>query len=405
MDLSIVIVNFNVKFFLEQALYSVLKASSTLTIEIIVVDNNSTDGSREYLSPKFPEVNFIWNNSNTGFATSCNLGLQIAKGEFVLFLNPDTIIPEDCFTKCIDYIKSKHDCGALGVKMIDGSGSFLKESKRGFPGASASFFRLSGLTFLFPKSKIISAYYAGHLSKDESHEIDIIAGAFFMTRKEILDKVGGFDPQFFMYGEDIDLSYRIKLAGYKNYYFSQTSIIHFKGESTKKGNSYNKIFYKAMHLFVNKHYKGLYKIPMHFAIKTGKIFSLIKLKIKGEKDSRKQFSPVNIAVIANPESFAKLEKLLRYSNEKINKIYKIPIVTESVELENFLSEVNTNSINQILFSEGNLSFKKIINFIEKKSNLYKFLFHSYKSRSIIWSEDKNENGNFIFDESTSQEDY
>lgn len=402
MDLSVIIVNFNVKFFLEQCLYSVLKAGSTLNIEVIVVDNKSTDGSREYLSPKFPKVNFIWNNANPGFATSCNLGLEIAKGEFILFLNPDTIVPEDCFTKCISFIKSKPDCGALGVKMIDGSGRFLKESKRGFPGASASFFRLSGLTFLFPKSKIVSAYYAGNLSKDEDHEIDIIAGALFMVKKSILDKIGGFDSQFFMYGEDIDLSYRIKLAGYKNYYFSQITIIHFKGESTKKSDTYNEVFYKAMHLFVNKHYKGLYKIPMHFAIKTGKIFSLIKLKIKETKESRNNSSPVNIAIVANLESFPHLENLLLTSNEKINIKFKLPVASESVELKDLLFDVNTDSVNHILFSEGNLSFKKIITFIERNNVLYKFLFHAYKSNSMVWSDNKNEKGNFISDEKASQ---
>lgn len=394
MDLSIIIVNFNVKFFLEQCLYSVLKAGSTLKIEIIVVDNNSTDGSKEFLSPKFPEVNFIWNQNNPGFATSCNSGLKIAKGEFILFLNPDTIIPEDCFIKCLQFINSKTDCGALGVKMIDGSGSFLKESKRGFPGASASFFRLSGLTFLFPNSKIFSAYYAGHLSKNEDNEIDIVAGAFFMSRKKILDKIGGFDTRFFMYGEDIDLSYMIKLIGYKNYYFSQTSIIHFKGESTKKSSTYNNIFYQAMHLFVNKHYNSISKIPMHIAIKTGKVFSSIKLKIKEKKDPTSSI-PINIAIIANPESFTQIEKLLTYSKEKINTKYKLAAVSETVEVDDLLSTLKLDSVSHILFSEGNLSFKKIISFIENNNGLSKFLFHANKSSSIVWSDDKNKTGNFI----------
>ncbi len=394
MDLTVIIVNFNVKFFLEQALYSVLKAGSTLKIEVIVVDNNSTDGSKEYLSPKFPEVNFIWNNFNPGFANSCNLGLQIAKGEFVLFLNPDTIIPEDCFIKCLNFINTTPQCGALGVKMLDGSGSFLKESKRGFPGAIASFFRLSGLTFMFPKSKIISSYYAGNLPTNEENEIDIIAGAFFMVKKSILDKIGGFDAQFFMYGEDIDLSYRIQKEGYKNYYFSQTPIIHFKGESTKKSGEYNNIFYSAMHLFVNKHYKGFYKVPMHFAIKTGKIFSSIKLKARSKK-SNNNSQTINTVIFANPESIDQIEKLLVSNNSNFIIKYKIAINSPQDELENLFANIDINSISHILLSEGNLSYKKIISFIEKHQGKYKYLFHSNKSSSIIWSDDKNANGNFI----------
>lgn len=376
-------------------MYSVIKASAEIKTEIIVVDNNSTDGSREYLEEKFSEVKFIWRKDNPGFAISCNEGLDIAKGEYILFLNPDTIVGEDCFTKCLNFIRSKPDCGAIGVKMIDGSGRFLKESKRGFPGPSASFFRLSGLTFLFPDSKIISAYYAGHLPENKDNEIDVIAGAFFMIKKNFLDKAGSFDPQFFMYGEDIDLSYRIKLAGYKNYYFSQTSIIHFKGESTTKSNKYNKIFYSAMHLFVRKHFKGLYKIPMHFAINTGKLFSLIKLKTKSANKNNPINSPINIAVIANPESLSLIEKILTSGFENINIKYKITADSTDIDLTKALSGIDKNQITHILFSEGNISFKKIISFIENNNGLYKFLFHANKSLSIVGSDDKNENGFFI----------
>ena len=225
--------------------------------EVIVVDNNSTDNSIEYLSSRFKTVQFIGNKENLGFAKACNLGLQQAKGEYILFLNPDTIVPEDCFQQCISFFRSHADAGALGVKMLDGSGRFLKESKRSFPSPVTSLYKLFGLARLFPHSKTFARYHLGHLDPGKSHEVDVLAGAFMMIKKEVIDKVGGFDEAFFMYGEDVDLSYRIQQAGYKNYYFAGTSIIHFKGESTRKGSmNYVRMFYKAMSTFVKKHYGG-----------------------------------------------------------------------------------------------------------------------------------------------------
>jgi GT2 family glycosyltransferase len=225
--------------------------------EIFVVDNNSTDGSRGFFENKFPQVNFTWNTKNEGFAKANNIALQQVSGDYILFLNPDTIVPEDCFEKCISFIQSKNNTIACGIKMIDGSGKFLKESKRAFPSPMTSLYKLSGLTRLFPKSKIFSKYHLGYLDENVNHEVDVLAGAFMMVPKKIIETVGGFDEKFFMYGEDIDLSYRIQKAGYKNFYFAESSIIHFKGESTKKGSlNYVKMFYKAMSVFVKKHYGG-----------------------------------------------------------------------------------------------------------------------------------------------------
>jgi GT2 family glycosyltransferase len=257
MLLSVIIVNYNVKYFLEQCLYSVQKAFAGIEAEIIVADNNSTDGSRAYLQDKFTTVKFIWNNDNIGFAKANNLALEKAKGEFILFLNPDTLIAEDSIKKCLQFFKMNEQAGAMGIRMVDGSGNFLKESKRAFPSPLTSLFKLSGLTRLFPKSKIFAKYHLGHLPQNENHEVDVLAGAFMMIPKNILDEIGNFDERFFMYGEDVDLSYRIQEAGYKNYYFSESSIIHFKGESTKRGSlNYVRFFYKAMSLFVKKHYSG-----------------------------------------------------------------------------------------------------------------------------------------------------
>lgn len=252
-----IIINYNVKFFLEQCLCSVRRAAGALQSEIIVIDNNSDDNSLAYLQPLFPEILFSANRENLGFSKACNQGLKSAKGDYVLFLNPDTIVPEDCFKKCIEFFESHPDAGALGIRMMDGSGRFLKESKRSFPSPSAALYKLFGLSVLFPRSKVFSKYHLGNLDPNQSHEIDVLAGAFMMIKKEVLNKTGGFDETFFMYGEDVDLSYRIQKAGYKNYYFAGSCIIHFKGESTRKGTlNYIRMFYNAMSIFVRKQYGG-----------------------------------------------------------------------------------------------------------------------------------------------------
>ena len=271
MVLSVIIVNYNVKYFLEYCLVSVVKAMKNIEGEIFVVDNNSSDGSKQFFCNKFPHINFTWNGGNEGFAKANNKALLKASGDYILFLNPDTIVAEDSLEKCIAFIKSKNNQIACGVKMIDGTGKFLKESKRAFPGPLTSLFKLSGLTALFPKSKIFSKYHLGFLDENSNHEVDVLAGAFMMVPKEIAKEVGGFDESFFMYGEDIDLSYRIQQAGFKNFYFAETSIIHFKGESTRKGSlNYVKMFYNAMSVFVKKHYggakAGLFNLLIQIAI-------------------------------------------------------------------------------------------------------------------------------------------
>jgi GT2 family glycosyltransferase len=257
LTLSVIIVNYNVKHFLEQCLCSVRKSREGLEVETIVVDNRSSDGSVPYLREKFPEVIFFCSPENLGFARACNAGLERATGKYILFLNPDTLLAEDSFRNCIRFFESHPDCGALGVKMIDGSGRFLKESKRSFPGPLTSLYKLFGLSRLFPRSSIFSRYHLGHLDKNSTHEVDVLAGAFMMIRREVLEKTGGFDEKFFMYGEDVDLSYRIQKSGFRNYYTADTTIIHFKGESTRRGSlNYVRMFYSAMSLFVKKHYGG-----------------------------------------------------------------------------------------------------------------------------------------------------
>lgn len=271
MQLSVVIVNYNVKHFLEQCLYTVRRATNGLQAEIIVVDNHSEDNSVAYLQPRFSEVQFLINSENLGFSKACNQGWKLSNGKYVLFLNPDTIIPEDCLKNCIDFFESHPDAGALGIKMLDGKGRFLKESKRSFPSPSVALYKLFGLSKLFPRSQTFSRYHLGNLDPNQAHEVDVLAGAFMMIRKDVLDKIGGFDETFFMYGEDVDLSYRIQKAGFKNYYFAGSSIIHFKGESTRKGTlNYVRMFYNAMSIFVRKQYGGsrakLFNFLVHAAI-------------------------------------------------------------------------------------------------------------------------------------------
>ena len=264
-DLSVIIVNYNVEHFLEQCLNSVLKASQKINVEVFVVDNNSSDGSIEMLEEKFPNVILIANKDNKGFSSANNQAIKIAKGKNILLLNPDTVVEERTFEKVIDFMDSHDDCGGLGVRMVDGKGDFLPESKRGLPTPLVAFYKIFGLSRIFPKSKKFGAYHLGYLDEYEINQIDVLSGAFLCISKSALEKVGLLDETFFMYGEDIDFSYRITQEGFKNYYFPETTIIHYKGESTKKSSiNYVFVFYKAMVIFAEK----------HFSKKNAKVFSL-----------------------------------------------------------------------------------------------------------------------------------
>jgi len=284
-DLSVVIINYNVVFFLEQCLNSVFAASKNLNVQIFVVDNNSVDGSINMLKENFSSVVLIENKENVGFSKANNQAIKRANSPYVLILNPDTVIEEDTFDKCIDFMNSNSDCGGLGLRMLDGKGNFLPESKRGFPSPSVAFYKIFGLSYLFPKSQKFGRYHLGFLSEFEVNEVDVLSGAFMLLRTVTLEKIGLLDEQFFMYGEDIDLSYRIKLGGYKNYYFPETKIIHYKGESTKKSSvNYVFVFYKAMILFAKKHFSNknanLFSLAINLAIYIRASLSLINRFVK-----------------------------------------------------------------------------------------------------------------------------
>lgn len=267
MKVSIIIVNYNVKYFLEQCLYSVYKSLTGIDAELIVVDNNSVDGSETMIRSRFPGIKLIVNQKNVGFAKGNNQAIEIAKGEYILLLNPDTVLEESTIQQCVTFMDTHPQAGALGPKMIDGKGRFLPESKRGLPTPEVAFYKIFGLTKLFPRSKRFSRYYLGYTNPDEVQEVEVLTGAFMFIRRSVLNRTGLLDESYFMYGEDIDLSYRILKSGYKIYYYPKTSIIHYKGESTKKGSlNYVLIFYKAMQIFANKVFSGNLAVIYSFLI-------------------------------------------------------------------------------------------------------------------------------------------
>lgn len=368
MDLSVIIVSYNVKYFLEQCLCSVKKAFQSLEIEVFVIDNNSSDGTLAYLQQKFPFVIFTGNMENAGFSKANNMALKKASGRYVLFLNPDTIVPEDCFTRTVSFMDKNLLAGALGVKMIDGGGRVLKESKRGFPSVWASFCKMTGLTKAFPSSKIFAAYYMGHLSENENQVVEALSGAFMMVRREVLDKTGGFDERFFMYAEDIDLSYRIQQVGYQNFYFSETTILHFKGESTRKDAQYVRLFYQAMVQFVQKHYNGFSSVLLVLVLNMlAGIKTLLYLFGSPYKENQQTSlkTPLNFAVIGDSDSIKEVSSF-------------IPI--------------KEGSENIIYCTGSNFSIIQMIEEIQTQSRKKNVFIHADNSHSIIGSRSKDRQG-------------
>ncbi len=266
-DLSIIIVNYNVCYFLEQTLKSVYSSIHNLKMEVFVVDNASIDGSVAMVKSKFGEVKLIESKENLGFSKANNLAILQSTGKYILLLNPDTVVQNDTFAKCFSYMEQQPKAGGLGVYMVDGKGKFLPESKRGMPTPWVAFYKITGLSNIFPTSKKYGKYHLGYLNNEQIAEIDILSGAFMWLRKSTLDNIGLLDEDYFMYGEDIDLSYRITKGGYKNIYFPETRIIHYKGESTKKSSlNYVYVFYNAMAIFANKHFTNSYAKSFSFLI-------------------------------------------------------------------------------------------------------------------------------------------
>ncbi len=282
MKLSIIIVNYNVKYYLEQCLTSVERALAGIEGEVTVVDNHSSDGSLAYLKPRFPHVTFIESNHNLGFARANNIAIRQSRGEYVLMLNPDTIVGEQTLKEVMAFMDSHPKAGAAGVQMLKANGEKANESRRGLPTPMTAFYKMTGLCARYPRHKRLGHYYMGYLPWDEPGQIEVISGAFLMVRKSVLDKVGLLDEDYFMYGEDIDLSYRILKGGYENWYVP-ARILHYKGESTQKSSfRYVHVFYEAMLIFIRKHYGHLgflLGIPIRVAVYAKAAMALVSMQM------------------------------------------------------------------------------------------------------------------------------
>ncbi|MEW4925660.1 glycosyltransferase family 2 protein [Algibacter sp. 2305UL17-15] len=363
MKLSVIILNYNVRYFLELCLKSVQAATVNLDAEIIVIDNDSKDESCIMVKELFPEVNLIENKENSGFSKGNNSGVAQAKGEYLCILNPDTVVAEDTFEKLLEFCKDKNRLGAVGCKLIDGTGTFLPESKRNVPIVSVALKKVIG------NSK---HYYANHLTENESGKIDVLVGAFMFLKKDVYLEVGGFDEDYFMYGEDIDLSYKIGNAGYQNYYFGNTSVIHFKGESTLKDKKYAERFYGAMQIFYKKHFKKslFFDTLVWFGIK---IMPLIKKNTETEKKAVSQYVLISDEKIKNLESVLSKELL--------------------VEKE----VANYENGTELIFDNNVLTFSKIITDMEAQSKHKTCTFKIVPKNSnfILGSDSANGRGEVI----------
>lgn len=399
-SVSVIIVNFNVKYFLEQCLFSVRKAGEGLDLDIRVVDNASTDGSRTYLQHRFPEVTFYWNDRNLGFAAANNQALRDATGQYILFLNPDTILPEDGLRTCIACLDSEPDIGALGVRMMDGNGRFLRESRRAFPDPLTALFKLTGMATLFPRSPRFARYHMGHLDPRHSHDTDVLAGAFMMVRAEVLRQTGGFDEAFFMYGEDIDLSYRIRQAGWRNRYLADCTILHFKGESTRKGSlDYLRMFYGAMAIFARKHYgkrrAGLLSVGLQAGIVLRGVGSAVgqgmgslagRLRKRLPAGNRK--NPGTL-VIGSEESFEKVNNLEAWTVSAVGPMMRWAWPPGQADKTAWMDQtaafIHAEGWQELCCCENGFGFKDCIALLEKLDGRVPVRIHARGSHSIVGS--------------------
>lgn len=363
MQLSVIILNYNVRYFLELCLKSVQAAITDLDAEIIVVDNISNDDSCRMVKDLFPEVILIENKENYGFSKGNNIGVAQAKGKYVCILNPDTVVAEDTFKILLDFAESTSNLGIVGCKLIDGKGDFLPESKRHVPTPLVSLKKILGSS---------ASYYANHLKEDEVGEVSILVGAFMLLKRAIYIEINGFDDDYFMYGDDMDLSYRVLKAGYQNYYNPTTTIIHYKGESTLKDKVYAKRFNKAMQIFFKKHFKpnAFYNALIWLGIKG---IILINPQTKSKKTVVKSYVLISDKMITSLES--KLDKSVRLYSE----------------------DMKLSDHQEIIFDTKILSFKNCIDFIHtsnEAANLtYKILPKG--SRFIIGSNSSKDRGEVI----------
>lgn len=380
MQLSVIILNYNVRFFLEQCVASVQEALTNIDSEIIVVDNHSSDASCEMIKSRFPNVKLIENNSNLGFPKGNNIGVAKAKGDYICILNPDTVVAEDTFEKLLAFTEKQENLGIVGCKLIDGSGNFLPESKRGVPTPFVALTKIFGLYKLFPNWELFNRYYAQHLSENETGEVAILVGAFMIMKRKLYNEIGGFDENCFMYSDDIDLSYMTLKKGKSNYYFHETSILHYKGESTVKDGLYMKRFREAMQFFYKKHYKS--SVLFDFFMKIGALFFAL---IKKNQGNVKPIAIEDYILISNDENLKnKLEKQL---NKKLIWQTKLD--------SNALFSHGNKSTNQseIVIDNASFSFKAIISFLELHKNQgFTFKIIPKNTSFMIGSNNSNDKG-------------
>ena len=370
MQLSVIILNYNVRYFLEQCVLSVQKALTNLDAEIIVVDNNSSDGSCEMMKQLFPQIKLIENPVNVGFPKGNNVGVAEAKGEYICILNPDTVVAEDTFKKILNTKYWQLNTGILGCKLIDGTGNFLPESKRGLPTPWVAFTKIFGL---YKVSNFFGKYYAQYLSENQSGKVDVLVGAFMVMKRDLYLQVGGFDENCFMYSDDIDLSYMIQKVGKENFYFHETSVIHYKGESTVRDTHYLKRFREAMQFFYKKHFKK--SVIFDFMMQVGSIFFTI-FKQKQQKNTVRN-----------------IDKYIVFSKRNIQLNLNQP----QEYLTDFKQFVIYKNINMdVIFDSDSFSFAEIIDFMEKnKSKNITFKNYISQSNYIIGSNNANDRGEVI----------
>ena len=380
MQLSVIILNYNVRYFLEQCLASVQEALIGINSEIIVVDNLSSDDSCDMIKSRFPNIKLIENDSNLGFPKGNNIGVASANGDYICILNPDTVVAEDTFEKILAFAEKQVNLGIVGCKLIDGSGNFLPESKRGIPTPFVALTKIFGLYKLFPNWKLFNRYYAQHLSENKTGNVAILVGAFMIMKRDLYNEIGGFDENCFMYSDDIDLSYMALKSGKSNFYFHETSVIHYKGESTVKDGLYMKRFREAMQFFYNKHYKN--SVEFVFLIEFGILFFAM---IKKNQGNVKPIEVEDYILVSKDENLKiKLEKQL---NKKL--------IWETKIDSNALFSHRNNSLKpiEILFDNACFSFKTIISFLESHKNQgFTFKIIPKNASFMIGSNNSNDKG-------------
>lgn len=384
MQLSVIILNYNVRYFLELCVLSVQKAIQNLDAEIIVVDNNSSDDSCAMMKAKFPQIKLIENKENLGFPKGNNIAVQQAKGKYICILNPDTIVSEDTFHKILNSNFLNQKKGIIGCKLIDGSGKFLPESKRGIPTPWVAFTKVFGMYKWFPKNTLFNKYYAQHLDKNQSGEVEILVGAFMFLERNLYNEVGGFDEKCFMYADDIDLSYMVLQKEKINYYFHDTTVVHFKGESTVRDEKYMKRFQEAMNYFYAKHFKKSFFFT--FFMKTGSIvFSFLK-KSQAEKPAK-----------SNPENYVLISDDITLKDKLTDKLQKnIQILSLKNGKVVFSQSISKNSKTEIIFDVNYCSYKESLSFMEEKSKMFTFKFLVPESGYLLGSNSSNDRGEIIF---------